>query len=296
MSYHITPASALDLRPVTQLGTSGLAAGTMLSAAHGSVHTEVAISELAPGGAVAGHLHPFEESFCVLAGWPLVSLGGRGYQLRPGDFGFAPVGLPHAWSNPDGEPARWLRVRAPQPRRIGRAGGTYRSDEVVPPSQGRPPDESDPSCHFVGHFSDEDLSPPGPLAMPGYHGHNVHNISIRMMVDDILGARHHTLFMVQFAPGSLPGRLTAKEHFHPFEEVYYLLRGQARGWLDGEVNDVAAGDLIWTSTNGSHGFVNTGDVPLRWLEVQAPAPPPSGAFFFEDDWKRLEPAPERERG
>jgi quercetin dioxygenase-like cupin family protein len=292
MSYHFTPASALDLRPVTQPGMSGLAACTMLSAAHGSVHTEVAVSELASGGSAGGHLHPFEESFYVLEGRPLVSLGGRGYQLRPGDFGFAPVGLPHAWSNPGPEPARWLRVRAPQPRRIGGTDGTYPSDEVAPPSQGRSPDESDPTSHFAGHFSDEDLSPPGPLAMPGYHGHNVRNISIRMMVDDILGAQHHTLFMVQFAPGAIPGRLTAKEHFHPFEEVYYLLQGQARGWLDGEVNDVAAGDLIWASTNGSHGFVNTGDGPLRWLEVQAPAPPPSGAFFFEDDWKRLERARE----
>jgi quercetin dioxygenase-like cupin family protein len=292
MSYHVMPASALDLQPVERPGLTGLTACTMLSAAHGSVHTEAAISELAPGGAIAGHLHPFEESFCVLAGRPLVNLGGRCYQLRPGDFGFAPVALAHAWSNPHGEPARWLRVRAPQPRGIGRANGTYDSDEVVPPSQGRAPDESDPTCHFVGHFADEDLSPPGPLAMPGYHGHNVRNISIRMMVDDILGAQHHTLFMVQFVPGAIPGRLTAKEHFHPFEEVYYLLRGQARGWLDGEVNDVAAGDLVWTSTNGSHGFVNTGDEPLRWLEVQAPAPPPSGAFFFLDDWERLERSPE----
>ncbi len=292
MSYHITPASALDLQPVTppRSGSAGLSACTMLSAAHGSVHTEVAVSELAPGGSVAGHLHPFEESFHVLGGRPLLNLGGRCYQLRPGDFGFAPVALAHAWSNPHGEPARWLRVRAPQPRRIGATLGAYASDEVAPPAggQGRAPDERDPTCHFVGHFSDDDLAPPGPLAMPGYHGHNVRNISIRMLVDDILGAQHHTLFMVQFAPGTIPGRLPAKVHFHPFEEVYYLLQGQARGWLDGEPNDVAAGDLVWTSTNGSHGFVNTGDMPLRWLEVQAPAPPPSGAFFFEDDWRQLE--------
>jgi quercetin dioxygenase-like cupin family protein len=290
MSYNITPASALDLRPVAWPGATGLADCTMLSAAHGSVHTEAAISELAPGGSVAGHLHPFEESFYVLSGRPLLALGGRRYQLRPGDFGFAPVGLAHAWSNPGGEPARWLRVRAPQPRPIGQARGTYASGEVAPPrqGQGRPPDETDPTCHFVGHFSDEDMGAPGPLAMPGYHGHNVRNISIRMMVDDILGAQHHTLFMVRFVPGGIPGRLTAKEHFHPFEEVYYLLEGQARGWLDGEVNDVAAGDMVWTSTNGSHGFINTGDGPLRWLEVQAPAPPPSGAFFFLDDWKQLE--------
>lgn len=126
--------------------------------------------------------------------------------------------------------------------------------------------------------------------MPGYHGHNIRDIAIRMMVDDILGAVHHTLFMVEFARGDRQGVLSAKEHFHPFEEIYYLVEGAARGTLDGQTVDVAAGDLIWTGTNSSHGFVNLGPGPVRWLEVQAPAPPRSNAMQFEDDWKALDTA------
>ena len=290
MSYAIVPAHSARLQPVERPGWQGLSACTLLGAAQGAVHVEAGLAELAPGGRVGGHLHPFEESFYLLDGRLLVSVGGDAYELGPGDFGFAPVGTPHAWANPFDRPARWFRVRSPQPRPIGgNATGTYPSDLVAPPAAGRRPDEADPSCRFMGHFSDADLPPPGPLSMPGYHGHNVQNISIRMMVDGILGAQHHTLFMVQFAPGPSPRPgLTAREHFHPFEEVYYLLQGRARGWLDHEPRDVAAGDLVWASTNGSHGFVNTGDVPLRWLEVQAPAPPPANAFFFEDDWAALE--------
>ncbi|GIW20651.1 MAG: hypothetical protein KatS3mg065_0947 [Chloroflexota bacterium] len=36
--------------------------------------------------------------------------------------------------------------------------------------------------------------------------------------------------------------------------------------------------------NALHGFSNTTDTPVRWLEVQAPIPPSSGAFFFVGDW------------
>lgn len=261
----------------------------LLSREHGSVHMEIALVELAPGATIGGHMHPFEESFHMLSGAALVALDGQSYAIGTDDFGFAPVAAPHAWSNPHDEPARWLRVRAPQPRRIGRTTATYlRGDQAVPTS-GRAPDESDPTSRFVGHFTDADLGAPGPLAMPGYHGHNIRDIAIRMLVDDILGAEHHTLFVVQFAPSDHGPVLSAKEHFHPFEEIYYLTQGSARGTLDGETVDVAAGDLVWMGTGSSHGFVNLGDGPVRWLEVQAPAPPRSHAMLFEDDWKALDP-------
>jgi quercetin dioxygenase-like cupin family protein len=260
----------------------------LLSAAQGSVHMEVALSELAPGDTIAGHLHPFEESFYVLSGRALIAIDGQRHALVTGDFGFAPVATPHAWSNPYDEPVRWLRVRAPQPRRIGDVTGTYRNRDLPVPVDGRPVDEQDPRSRFVGHFAPIDLGAPGPLSMPGYHGHNIRDIAIRMMVDDILGAVHHTLFMVQFAPSDHGEEmLSAKEHFHPFEEIYYLVAGSARGTLDGQTVDVTAGDLIWMGTNSSHGFVNLGDEPVRWLEVQAPAPPRSHALIFEDDWKSL---------
>lgn len=261
----------------------------LLSQADGSVHMEVALSELPPGATVAGHLHPFEESFYVLTGRALLGIDGQRFELVTDDFGFVPVATPHAWANPFDEPVRWLRVRAPQPRTIGRTTATYAHGQQDVPRGGRRVDEQDPRSRFVGHFSDDDLGAPGPLSMPGYHGHNIRDISVRMMVDDILGAEHHTLFVVQFAPAVRSEVLSAKEHFHPFEEIYYLLRGSARGTLDGATVDVAAGDLIWMGTNSSHGFVNLGDEPVRWLEVQAPAPPRSNAMFFEDDWKALDP-------
>lgn len=290
--YAVVRGPELALRPVEGDGLEleGLQTATLLSREHGSVHMEVAVSELAPGGVIAGHLHPFEESFYLLSGRALLAVGGERYALQTDDFGYAPVSTPHAWHNPYDSPARWLRVRAPQPRRIGGRDGTYPSGLVdIPTEGGRAADEADPTVHFAGHFLDADLNAPGPLSMHGYHGHNIRDISVRMMVDPVLGAVHHTLFTVQFATRADPGiSAQAKEHFHPFEEIYFLTAGQAQATLAGDRHDVAAGDLVWAGTNTSHGYVNTGDVPVRWLEVQAPSPPPTNAFFFDDDWRALE--------
>lgn len=123
--------------------------------------------------------------------------------------------------------------------------------------------------------------------MPGYHGYNIRNVSVRMMVDELLGAQHHTLFIVEFIPSTVEG-MSAKEHFHPFEETYYFTAGAAEGRVGGEPCSVRAGDLVFAGVNTSHGFTNQGDVPVRWIEAQAPKPPPSSGTIFESDWLALE--------
>lgn len=289
MAHALVHGRDVPLRDVAGGIGDGLRVATYVSAAEGAVHLETAVSELAPGGAVRGHLHPFEESFYVLAGRGLLAIGDTRYEVQPGDFGFAPLAFPHAWSNPSGEPLRWLRVRSPQPRPIGPHAGTYPVPDLPLPSSGRPITGTEVGQRFVGHFADEQLPPPGPLSMPGYHGYNVRNVSVRMMVDEQLGARHQALFVVQFQPATgLPaGELSAKEHFHPFEEIYFFTAGQARGRLAGQACEVAAGDLVFAGVGASHGFTNSGDTPVRWIEAQAPAPPAADGFFFEDDWVQL---------
>src|SRR3546814_6804890 len=90
----------------------------MLGPSHGATHLTVSIVELAPGAAIVGHLHAFEESFFVLDGDAIIDIGGTSYSLHEHDFGFVPVAVGHAWSNPGPTPARWLRVHSPQPRPI----------------------------------------------------------------------------------------------------------------------------------------------------------------------------------
>src|SRR3546814_8151584 len=74
---------------------------------------------------------------------------------------------------------------------------TRRSSDL---DSGVPVEELHPRHRLVGHFDDEDMPPPASILMPGYHGANIRNVSIRMMVDELLGACHHTLFVVEFVP------------------------------------------------------------------------------------------------
>lgn len=286
-TFKIVRDAMSGLLPTTSVaGSQGYSVATLVGPEDGSTHVELSVCQLDPGGWVGGHLHPFEESFYVLDGSVQLGVDGAGYDLVRDDFGFVPVATPHAWRNLHDEPVRWYRIRAPQPRRIGRSDGTYPVSDYDLPERFRGVDEDDPTVRFVGHFDDGDLNAPGPLSMPGYHGHRVRDISVRMMVDDILGAVHHTHFMIQFAPRHEEG-WSGSAHFHDFEEAYYLLAGKGDVILEGQVFHMQAGDLVWQSSATMHGWVNRGDQPLRFIELQAPRPPSSNAVVFENAWAEV---------
>jgi mannose-6-phosphate isomerase-like protein (cupin superfamily) len=283
-SFEIVRDAASRLQPFeSPAGSAGFSRAVLIDDDRSS-HVEIALCRLDPGGHVAGHLHPFEESFYVLAGAALLRIDGARHALRTDDFGFVPVATPHAWSNPHDEPVTWYRIRSPQPRPLGRSNGTLPVKDFRLPDEGQPVDEMDPTIRFVGHFSEADLNAPGPLSMPGYHGHAVRDISVRMMVDDVLGAIHHTHFMIQFAPRKDEG-LSGSAHFHDFEEAYFLLQGTGEVVEEGERFTVSAGDLVWQNSGTMHGWVNRGTEPLRFIELQAPRPPYSNAVFFENGWR-----------
>jgi len=268
---------------------SGVRVAERLGPSEGAVHLGVSIVELEPGAAVRGHLHPFEESFFVLEGNARVNLGGQLFFLGAGDFGVVPVATGHSWTNPFDDRVRLLRVYSPQPRPIAGGGGwgVYAAPDVRLPAGGERVEELNPRHALVGHFADGDMPAPGSILMPGYHGANIQNVSIRMMVDELLGSRHHTLFIVEFAPSGA-SKLSASEHFHPFEEMYFFLSGEAVGSFDGERVPIRAGDLVFAGVGASHGFSAVGEQPVRWIEAQAPLPPASNGFFFHNDWAKLD--------
>jgi mannose-6-phosphate isomerase-like protein (cupin superfamily) len=286
MAYHISRAS--ERVWVDSPEAEGLREALLVGEQHGAHHLEVSLRELAPGASMRAHRHPFEESWFILSGRGEVGIAGLEYEIGVGDYGVSPVSMAHwikADSGADGEPLRWFSVRAPKPPSFEGARGDVEAQLGAGQRLGRP-SETDPRHRFAGHFSEDDLAPFADLAMPGYHGPNIRNISIRMLVDRLLGAQHHTLFLASIAAGSGPGR-AAMVHYHPFEEIYYFVSGGMRGKLDGQEEVTEPGDLVWVSTDATHGFVNENDVPARWLEVQSPVPPDSDAFFFPDDWRRL---------
>jgi quercetin dioxygenase-like cupin family protein len=283
----VVPSSDFVFAAADSAIAEGLEVAVMAGAAQDAIHLEVALARLDAGGSVRGHRHFYEESFYLLEGEALVSIDGYVFHLTTNDFGFVPAGVPHAWANRSDSPAIWFRMRSPQPREIAGTEGTFPSAAVAIPESGTLVGDPHPTIPYVGHFADHHLPAPGPIAMRGYRGPNVKNVAIWMLVDEFIGAVHQTLFIVQFLPGSTTHPMG--DHFHPFEEAYYFLSGSAIAYLEGEELEVNTGDLVFAGTNAMHGYQMTSHEPVRWIEVQAPAPTGRGAFVFPSQWETLPP-------
>lgn len=91
----------------------------------------------------------------------------------------------------------------------------------------------------------------------------------RVLVDDEIGSEQVTQFVGSIPPGRAP------DHFHTYEEVLFILRGEGRMWA-GETNtEIDAGSCIYLPKRQLHCVENTGDDELRLLGVFYPAGSPS---------------------
>lgn len=277
-------SSLNKLSSAVPLGYAGHSAGysrkTYVDDGMGSVHMGTGISELAPGGNIAHHLHAFEESFYILEGSLICQIGEAAYELGPGHYGLIPTGTAHAWQNKGSAPARWVEMLAPQPRAQAdaSAGGDtfFVAGEFA--ASGQAPDPAQAATTLVGHFDESQLPKPGqPGQMEGFNPTT--GVAIKMFVDRSSGATHQSLFLIQYQPGA-----KIAPHDHTFEESYYIVSGRVKAIADGKAYELGAGDLIWTSVGCVHSFEQIDDEPVRWIETQAPLPPAKEAFRFEKDW------------
>jgi quercetin dioxygenase-like cupin family protein len=252
-----------------------------------AVHTGFGVCALEPGGRVPAAVQSFEESVYVLAGEVVLQTADGAALLTPGDYGLVPVGVPHSWRNEGTATARWADMLAPQPR------ATHGDDTFAVPALPSTPavrvDVRDPRTRRYGHVEPGNLDPDrqgqAQLAVSAsmrtallvYSG-----ISVKMMVDTDLGAVLSTMFMVAYRPDGVAG-----PHDHPFEETYFFLEGEAEASFDGETYRLGVGDVAFAGVGCVHSFRNVGDGTLRWLETQAPQPPPRHSYRFARDWSYL---------
>jgi mannose-6-phosphate isomerase-like protein (cupin superfamily) len=251
-----------------------------------SVHMGFGVCELDPGGHVDWHVRAFEESFYVVEGEVVCDTGDGAVLLGAGDYGVVGVGAAHAWRNVGSRRSRWADMAAPQPRSGTRhtfvVGDRGRSTPI-------PADVRDPRTRAFGRVSpdnmDVDKQTQDRLAVSAsmrtallvYSG-----ITVKMMVDSDLGADLSTMFMVQYVPGGFAGA-----HDHPLEEAYMILDGEVDAVFDGNRYRMAAGDIALAGVGCVHEFANPADVPVRWLETQAPQPPARHSYRFARDWTYL---------
>ena len=60
-------------------------------------------------------------------------------------------------------------------------------------------------------------------------------------------------------------------HNHPQEEIYYLLTGCGEMCVADEIQEVAAGDVVYIPPFAFHQLTNTGTVELEFIYCYAPA-------------------------
>jgi quercetin dioxygenase-like cupin family protein len=254
--------------------SEGLTRRPLVDRSMGSPHQALAVCELAPGGRVDLHLQAYEEAFYVLDGTLTLEVAGRAETLAADDYCWLEMGVPHALRNAGATVARWLEVDAPAP------GATMVEDTLFPSDAGG---IALPDVPFRrGRFDEGQLPPPSePFALAGT-GANVGRASVRVLVGPELGASQLVLMLLQYAPGGF-----IAEHDHVFEEAFFFLSGEIEAVLEGDTHTLSAGDYFWSGVGSSHALVNRGDVPVRWLETQAPQPPPRHQFRFKADWERV---------
>jgi quercetin dioxygenase-like cupin family protein len=238
----------------------------------GSVHHEVVVAELEPGGRVDPHLHAFEQAVYVLEGGVTLEVAGAREELAADDYVFVDRAVAHSVQSDAG--GRWLEVSAPQP------GAAL--DDTVFVDGDAPATEADPP-YRRGRFELSELpEPSATIGLAGFGAANVGGAALKILLGPDSGASQLNLMVVQYAPG---GFIT--EHDHAFEEGFLFLEGEIEADLDGETHKLSAGDYCWSGVGSMHALRNASDKPVRWLETQVPQPPSRYQARFVADWRRF---------
>ena len=91
----------------------------------------------------------------------------------------------------------------------------------------------------------------------------------RVMVDDEIGSTNATQFVGSIPPGRAP------DHFHQYEEVLFILKGEGRMWAGETHTPIRPGSCVYLPKGQVHCVENTGTGELRLLGVFYPAGSPS---------------------
>jgi quercetin dioxygenase-like cupin family protein len=283
----LKPDLVFGIPPEFEGRSSGYRADAVVDEAAGSVQMGFRVARIESGGSVDAHVHSFEESIYVIEGTVTLDTTEGSSELVAGDYALIPVGMTHAVRNTSDAVVELAEMNAPLPRE--RFDFDTQFPGALDPGPSRRIDVRDPRNRWFGHIDAESMDPAlqtqDRLALSAsmrtalllYSG-----ISVKMMVDSDLGADLSTMFMVQYEPGGFAGA-----HDHPLEEAYLILEGMVEAGFDGTTYRLGPGDVAWAGVGCVHEFRNIGGGHVRWLETQAPQPPPRHSYRFTRDWTYL---------
>lgn len=91
-------------------------------------------------------------------------------------------------------------------------------------------------------------------------------------IRELMAYRNSAAKQTSLAEATLPPNTQTECHLHPkTEEIYYFLKGSGKVLLGDNVVNVAPGDSVLHLPGVRHQIWNTGDIPLLFLCVCAPA-------------------------
>jgi mannose-6-phosphate isomerase-like protein (cupin superfamily) len=252
----------------------------------------LSLNHLDENGSVDAVLHSFETSLYVLSGTLSVTTLGQTTNLGADHCIVLPLATTFQLRAVDG-PVRWLQMQAPSELDDGRRQDTFFPGAAIAEGTPEIPDMRDPRNRNAARFDSDAMdlkrlaagasvsaptvSPSMATALLAYSG-----IGVKMLIDQQLGAQLHTMFMVDYQPTAV-----AHPHDHPFEEAYVFVEGEVHGLIDGELLVLRPGDVLWAGVGCDHGFENRSSGLVRWIEVQAPAPPLRHSYRFSREWEHL---------
>jgi mannose-6-phosphate isomerase-like protein (cupin superfamily) len=96
-----------------------------------------------------------------------------------------------------------------------------------------------------------------------------------VLIDATVGSTEVT----QFVGGIPPGR--APDHYHEYEEVLCILKGQGRLWAGASSTPIEAGSCVFLPRRQVHCVENTGAGELKLLGVFYPAGSPAVRYAVD---------------
>jgi len=262
----------------------------------GSPHTMLTANWVEPNGFIESTVHSFEFSLYVLEGAASVFMLGEKITLNKDECLVVPVGVSYA-IKASAQGVHWLQISAPGEIEKPRRKDTYFTHEnkiTAESADLKEFDLRDPRNQHAFRFDPSSMnldnlavgakkdapavSASMATALLAYSG-----IGVRMLIDQRVGAKLHTMFIVDYQPTAI-----AHPHDHPFEETYTFTHGEVHGLIEGIEYVLHPGDVLWCGVGADHGFENRSGGLVRWIETQAPQPPSQHSYRFSRDWEYLD--------
>ncbi|MBB3953789.1 cupin domain-containing protein [Novosphingobium sediminicola] len=239
------PLRGVDLAPFKGRASSEILAGP----GNGLESAFVVYTRLAPHAAAQGSIAlPVDHTYLVLKGTARVEIGNERFTLKPETLALLPAGVPHRIWNEVGEQADVLEVITPAPARdlagLIRPAAAYHVDGAAQYVRAAPP---------LGELA-------------GGTGHA--SLNERILASRATGSPH----VLERLNDMLPGGGRTETHLHPFDQVYFVRKGEMSVQYGMSHYKAPANTLVVLPVGVAHNNLNESDQTQSIVTLLLPEP------------------------